>query len=107
MARTRPSHVRIDDAGWHLSFFADPEGLTTRLTIVVPLDQRGRVCCERWIRISWHGYIRSPSSEASSVDQEQLEWLYKEEKAGASWCVHDGASLAGACMLEPALLVHA
>jgi hypothetical protein len=40
MARTRPSHVRIDDAGWHLSFFADPKGLTTRLTIIGPLDQR-------------------------------------------------------------------
>jgi hypothetical protein len=26
-ARTRPSHLRLEDAGWHLSFFADTPGV--------------------------------------------------------------------------------
>jgi beta-1,4-mannosyl-glycoprotein beta-1,4-N-acetylglucosaminyltransferase len=30
-ARTRPSHLRLEDAGWHLSFFADTRGVVAKI----------------------------------------------------------------------------
>jgi len=30
-ARTRPSHLRLEDAGWHLSFFADTQGVVAKI----------------------------------------------------------------------------
>jgi len=31
MSRTRPSFLRLDDAGWHMSFFADPERIMEKI----------------------------------------------------------------------------
>lgn len=31
MSRTRPDFLRLDDAGWHLSFFADAEGVLEKM----------------------------------------------------------------------------
>ena len=32
-ARTRPSHLRLEDAGWHLSFFADARGVVEKMKV--------------------------------------------------------------------------